>query len=313
MAVTNNHQIIQNIENLQNIGNLQNLPILQNKQTPQNAIENIDNMPIMKNIENNVQNMENIENLLNTKNEENNIENVKNIEKNNNNNNVQNVEIMENLKNMENMKNIENNNQKKEEKNVYQFKISLKRIKPTIWRRIQVPEDYTFYELSDAILNAMGWAGSHLHDFKMKNPETGGQETIGEDPNMDDSCASLDEKETKIKDFFINNKSKALYTYDFGDNWDHEVQLMRILPAIDGKEYPVCIAGKRACPPEDCGGTWGYQSLLEKRGKPKDQLTDEEREELEWYQIDDDFDPEEFNPRNVDFGVFDFFSMLGMR
>lgn len=222
--------------------------------------------------------------------------------------NMGNIQNLQNVQNMQIVKNISNS-----EKNVYQFKIALKGIKPTIWRRIQVPEDYTFYELSDAILNAMGWVGGHLHDFKMKNPETGTQETIGEDPDRENSCTSLDEKETKIKDFFINNKSKAHYTYDFGNCWGHNVELMRIVPAVPGKEYPVCIAGKRACPPEDCGGTYGYDELLKKRAKAKAERTDEENEELEWYQMDDDFDPEAFNPKEIDFSVFDFFSILGMR
>lgn len=222
--------------------------------------------------------------------------------------NAQNVQPMQSSQNVQATQSTSN-----VQKNVYQFKIALKGIKPTIWRRIQVPEDYNFFQLSDAILRAMGWAGSHLHDFKMKNPETGAQETIGEDPEEDNSCNSLNEKNTKIKDFFINNKSKALYTYDFGDGWDHEVQLMKIVPAIPGKKYPICITGKRACPPEDCGGIHGYQELLQKRAKPKEKQTQEEKEELQWYQMDGDFDPEEFNPFYVSFDYFDFFSKLGFR
>ena len=199
-------------------------------------------------------------------------------------------------------------------KQVYQFKITLKGTKPIkIWRRIQVPEEYSFYELSHAILNVMGWHGGHLHDFKMKNPETGLQEVIRDDPDNLNSCSTLNEKETKIRDFFINNKSKAIYEYDFGDSWVHDVQLQRILPARPSKKYPSCIAGKGVCPPEDCGGTEGYKELLVKWRKSKDERTHDENEELLWYQMDDHYDPEEFDPSLVSFEIFeleDFLSRL---
>ena len=186
------------------------------------------------------------------------------------------------------------------QKTVYQFKILLKNLKPNIWRRIQVPEDYNFEELSNAILSVMGWSGSHLHNFNIKNPITGVKEIIGEKPDEEYySTSTIWEKEAKIRDFFIDHKSKALYCYDFGDGWDHEVQLMRILPADQNLRYPRCVAGKRACPPEDCGGTGGYMELLGFR--KKENPSAEEKERLEWYSMDGDFDPEEFDPTKVIF------------
>lgn len=202
-----------------------------------------------------------------------------------------------------NAQNIQPTSSAQNEKNVYQFKILLKGIKPTIWRRIQVPEDYNFLDLSNAILSAMGWYGYHLHEFKIKNPETGAEESFSNNPEGENPFL---EEEYKIKDFFINNKSKALYTYHFGNFWDHEVKLMRIVPAIPGKKYPVCIAGKRACPPEDCGGTYGYKKLLENKAKPKEELTEEDIDDLERHQMDD-HDPEEFEPLDVSFESFDSF------
>ncbi|MBW1803969.1 MAG: plasmid pRiA4b ORF-3 family protein, partial [Deltaproteobacteria bacterium] len=111
-------------------------------------------------------------------------------------------------------------------KQVYQFKITLKGIRQPIWRRIQVPDDYTFWDLHVAIQDAMGWLDYHLHAFHILNPETGLKEEIG---GIDDS--SLDDYqvtpgwELNISRYFTPKNNKALYVYDFGDDWQHDVKL----------------------------------------------------------------------------------------
>ncbi|XP_043471474.1 uncharacterized protein y4hQ-like [Leptopilina heterotoma] len=188
------------------------------------------------------------------------------------------------------------------EKNVYEFEISLKGIEPKIWRKIQVPEDYTFFYFSQVINNAIGWSGHpiHLHRFEMNNPETDSPEIIGEDPAATDSSSTLDERDTAIKDLFVDSDSRAIFIYDLGCHWEHDVKLTRILPEIPGKTYPVCIGGERACPSEHCDGFEEYQELLDKKAKPKDELTEEEERQLDVCYMGDDFDPEFFDPDDVD-------------
>jgi hypothetical protein len=188
---------------------------------------------------------------------------------------------------------------KKSFKNVYQFKISLKGIRPPIWRRIQVPQYYTFWDLHAAVQDAMGWSDLHLHAFRMKNPKTGIGEEIG---IPDDEFAGADHKilagwKQKISRYFTAQNNKALYIYDFGDYWEHELKLEKILPRDKQKEYPVCMAGRRACPPEDCGGPPGYEDLLEVLANPEHDAYDSM---LEW--AGEDFAPDHFAVDEVHFG-----------
>jgi hypothetical protein len=188
---------------------------------------------------------------------------------------------------------------KKNFKNVYQFKLAMKGITPQIWRRIQVPENYTFLDLHHAIQAAMNWEDYHLHEFEMLNPKTGNFERIGteSDDYEDFGDGSLvPEKKAKISDYFTLENKVALYTYDFGDNWQVKVQFEKILPKQDGLEYSVCIAGKRASVPEDSGGIGGYEGLLEIL---KDPEHEEYEDTLEW--LGEDFDPEHFDPKDVIF------------
>jgi len=186
----------------------------------------------------------------------------------------------------------------KKMKKVFQFKITLKDIKPPIWRRIQVPESYTFWDLHVAIQDAMGWTDSHLHHFEMRNPLTGMKEEIGipdEEDMMDIKIRAGWER--NIADYFTNDNNRAHYIYDYGDNWEHAIKLDKILDREEGIHYPICIGGARACPPEDCGGVGGYEDFLKAIMDPNHEEYDEM---LEW--AGGDFDPEYFNPDDV---VFD--------
>jgi len=187
---------------------------------------------------------------------------------------------------------------KKEFNNVFQFKITLKFIKPPIWRRIQVPETYTFWDLHVAIQDVMGWEDYHLHEFEVNHPITGEKVIIGT-PNEELKFFGrkiFSEYEEKISDWFSEKNRVAEYIYDFGDNWRHEIKFEKILPRDKNIKYPVCIGGERASPPEDCGGVWGYMEFLEAIKNPSHKRHEEM---LEW--IGGEFDPEYFNPDKVIF------------
>lgn len=191
---------------------------------------------------------------------------------------------------------------KKKFVNVYQFKITLKDTKPPIWRRIQVPGTYTFWDLHVAIQDAMGWLDHHLHSFNLFNPSAGRKVEIGiPDEEFDFGREILADWEQKIKDYFSMENRLADYTYDFGNNWEHSIKLEKILPRDKNISYPICIAGKRKCPPEDCGGTGGYERLLK---IIRDKNHEEYEEMMEW--LDGEFDPECFDPAEVYFDDPDF-------
>lgn len=184
----------------------------------------------------------------------------------------------------------------KKYQHIYQFKITLKDIKPPIWRRIQVPETYTFWDLHIAIQDAMGWEDYHLHQFDIIDGLTGIKVTFAIPDDEYEFTDELPSWEHKIAKQLIPNKT-INYTYDFGDCWEHAVKLEKILPRQADTDYPTCTAGRRACPPEDCGGVWGYVDFLDVINDPSDEEHDAM---IEW--IGGKFDPEDFNPRSV---VFD--------
>jgi prevent-host-death family protein len=180
---------------------------------------------------------------------------------------------------------------------VYQFKVALMGIRPPIWRRIQVPANYTFWDLHVAIQDTMGWFDSHLHEFQVDLPSSGHQERIGipvEDFEFGEEV--IPGWNHYISEYFSVEHAKATYVYDFGDNWEHTVTLEKIVPRKKGRQYPVCLKGKRACPPEDCGGVWGYKDLLEIISDPDHEEYDEM---MEW--LDEDFDPEALDAALVEF------------
>lgn len=185
---------------------------------------------------------------------------------------------------------------KKKFDQVYQFKISLRGIKPPIWRRIQVPESYSFWDLHVAIQDSMGWFDYHLHQFEMFSPSTGTNIKIGIPDEDGYDMDIYPGWKLKIADHFSMENKSADYTYDFGDNWEHKIQLEKILPREKNINYPVCIGGKRAAPPEDCGGVGGYENLLEIINDPDNE---EYEETIEW--LGGEFDPAHFDAREVHF------------
>jgi hypothetical protein len=183
-------------------------------------------------------------------------------------------------------------------KQIYQFKITLKDIKPAIWRRIQVPSTYTFWDLHVAIQDAMGWLDCHLHEFRIKDL-AGSTLSIGI-PDEDFPGETLPGWKQRIAKYFSLARPTCEYVYDFGDDWRHKVELEEVLPAEPGIEYPRCLKGKRSGPPEDCGGPWGYQELLAVLADPGHEDYAGSKEWVESIK-GSLFKPEEFDPAAVEF------------
>jgi hypothetical protein len=170
---------------------------------------------------------------------------------------------------------------------IYQLKVTLKESKPPIWRRILVPGDISLSKLHQILQIAMGWEDSHLHQFIV-----GGTYYGEPDPGFRDEMKS--ERRVKLNQVAPHEKGRFTYEYDFGDSWEHQIVVEKIVPPEPGARYPVCTAGTRACPPEDCGGVWGYESLLEAIADPNNPEHDEM---LEW--VGEDFDPDAFDLEEI--------------
>jgi hypothetical protein len=169
---------------------------------------------------------------------------------------------------------------------IYQLKVTLKHSKPPIWRRIQVPGDINLGKLHHILQVVMGWEDYHLHQFIV------GGEYYGE-PHPDYEVwgpEMRDERRVKLYQIAPDEGSRLLYEYDFGDSWEHDLLVEKILPPEPGVDYPRCLKGKRAGPPEDVGGVWGYDSFLEAMRDPDHP---DHEDLLEW--VGGEFDPESFD------------------
>lgn len=176
---------------------------------------------------------------------------------------------------------------------IYHLKVSLEGIEPLIWRRLQVPGNASLGWLHAVIQVAMGWTNSHLHQFIV------GKQMYS-DPSFDldepeDSTDILDENRVAILDIARRVKSTFRYEYDFGDSWQHKIAVEKILnpdPAV--ATVARCLDGARACPPDDCGGVWGYGDLLQIIKDPKHEEYESTRE---W--LGENFEPEAFDRDGV--------------
>ena len=164
---------------------------------------------------------------------------------------------------------------KNQPEKVYQFHISLKHSKPKVWRRFLVADNATLERLHKIIQEVMGWEDYHLHEFTVGEKQYGMAEIV-------DYKEIEDEKKVKLSDLNLAEKQKFEYLCDFGDSWEHEIKVEKILPFETTAKYPKCLDGKLACPPEDCGSLWGYVELSELNKLPKDELDEEGLERLEW-------------------------------
>jgi Plasmid pRiA4b ORF-3-like protein len=167
---------------------------------------------------------------------------------------------------------------------VFQIKMTLRGIDPPIWRRIQT-EDCTLEELHALIQVTMGWEFEHLYRFNI-----GGQDYADLEMVRDDEAE--DAHVTKLSEVLParNRRPRFYYEYDFGDEWIHQLVVEERFRPEEGVQYPICVAGQRTCPPEDCGGPWSYPDFVEAIRNP-DHRRHEER--LEW--VGGDFDPARFD------------------
>jgi hypothetical protein len=166
---------------------------------------------------------------------------------------------------------------------IYRLKVTLRGLRPPIWRRFLVPSDITLKRLHDSLQAVMSWTDSHLHQFEAQGVHYGTS-----DPEF--GTESVSEKKTALHEVLRRPKNKLIYEYDFGDSWIHEVVLEAVLPPGKDGLYPMVEAGKRACPPEDVGGIYGYMEFLEALADPKHP---DHENMVDW--IGGPFDPEEFD------------------
>lgn len=184
---------------------------------------------------------------------------------------------------------------------VRQFLIVLQETDPLVWRRIQVPARYTFWDLHVAIQDAMGWQDCHLHEFRLVDATESVIASIGLPSDEDDPAdrPTLPGWTIPLATFFDRralHSPPAVYAYDFGDDWRHTLIDEGLQPTTPGASYPRCLAGGGRCPPEDCGGVDGYASLLDTLGNPRHP---EHKAMLEW--AGGPIDPQAFDPSAMTF------------
>ncbi len=153
----------------------------------------------------------------------------------------------------------------------------------------------------------MGWTNSHLHQF-IKNSTFYSIQDPDDDLWNDLNNVDYQKKKIRTSDLLKAEKDRVIYEYDFGDGWEHEIILEKILPVDNKIDYPICVTGKMNCPPEDCGGIWGYSDMLKILKKPDHE---EYQSFIEW--LGNDFNPEYFNKDEVnellkekDYGCLEF-------
>jgi hypothetical protein len=135
---------------------------------------------------------------------------------------------------------------------VYQFHAWLRGISPMIWRRLLLRSDQTLADLHYTLQISFGWSDFHLHRFRIHGKDFGVSRLGG-------FSFYQNANQVRLAEFHFRLGERFLYEYDFGDQWEHQIRLERILPLLSEKAYPVCLGGKRAGPPEDCGGSAAFQ------------------------------------------------------
>ncbi|PWK53975.1 plasmid pRiA4b ORF-3 family protein [Pleionea mediterranea] len=165
----------------------------------------------------------------------------------------------------------------------YQITVTLNDVKPLIWRRVLIPSSVQLDALHATLQLALGWTNSHLHQFLISGKRYGIP-----DPDFDDGV--IEESGIRIEQLLKKEKQSLIYEYDFGDGWEHKIELEAILPFEASDQLPICIDGSRSCPPEDVGGPWGYMDFLTRF---KDTSHPEHEETIEW--VGEYFHPESFD------------------
>ncbi len=174
---------------------------------------------------------------------------------------------------------------------IVQIKVKLLGVaKPPVWRRLQLRADTRLDELHEILQAALGWQNYHMHVFTFADEEFGVR-----DPEL----GHADERKVTLGEL-TDIGARFRYTYDFGDDWEHEILVEDLLDPDPEAHYPILVASKGACPPEDCGGTWGYTNLKAILADPSH---DEHQDMLEWLRLTDasEFDPTAVPTEDIDY------------
>jgi hypothetical protein len=168
---------------------------------------------------------------------------------------------------------------------VHKIKVTLRDTRPPIWRRLEVPSGTTLRKLHDTVQAAFGWEDYHMWAFES------GQDRYGV-ADRDLGIRSAASK--RLGQVTPHAGDRLRYTYDFGDDWEHDILIEDVTAPEPDTAYPRCLTGRRACPPEDCGGIWGYDYLIAILADPRHE---EHQDRLEWLGLDsaDQFDPAAFD------------------
>jgi pRiA4b ORF-3-like protein len=176
---------------------------------------------------------------------------------------------------------------------IVQIKVKLLGVtKPPVWRRVELRADTRLDQLHEILQAALGWENYHLHAFSFGEEEFGPR-----DPELDLDFS--DERLVTLGEL-TDIGARVRYTYDFGDDWEHEILVEDLLDPDPDTHYPILTAAKGACPPEDCGGTWGYADLKAILADPNDER---HQEMLEWLGLENasEFDPAAVPSENIDY------------
>jgi len=171
---------------------------------------------------------------------------------------------------------------------IYQLKVTLIDSQPPIWRRVQVDSSVTLERLHHTLQVLMGWTNSHMHGFRIPQPAQRAQR------RRLIPVESADEKATRLGDLLRRPKDWCVYDYDFGDGWEHQLFLEEVVARSPSARYPMVLAGRGACPPEDVGGLPGYHHFLQVMNDPKHP---EHEDMLDW--AGGSFDPTAFNAHEI--------------
>jgi hypothetical protein len=166
---------------------------------------------------------------------------------------------------------------------IYEIKIELREVRPAVLRRVQVPGELSLAGLHAVVQVAMGWTDSHLHEFDVDGARYGLP-----DPDWDAGEVGDEARVTLFR--LLGQGDRVGYVYDFGDGWTHRLTVEKVLAPEPGVSYPRCVAGRRACPPEDVGGPWGYDEFLAAMADP---AHPEHEHYREW--VGGPFDPAAFD------------------
>lgn len=165
---------------------------------------------------------------------------------------------------------------------IYELEITLVGTDPPVWRRIAVPANIHLSDLHDVIQNVMPWWDCHLHEFRTFDGDRFGYVEGNRAREAEMGMEWESDRLMTLDRLLLWPNEVLLYVYDFGDDWKHTIRLVRETRPERGVRYPTCLAGRLACPPEDCGGVLGYCDLVRILANPQHKEHREMRAWADW-------------------------------